>query len=94
MVGAIFQLYGYRSGVLFPDAITTFDVVIVNTCMVLSYLSRIAKEEKARQAVVDLLDALNDVMFFLQVNCRRTAFVFSLTIVTNSVWGRDFKMPS
>ena len=51
MVGALFQLYGYKSGVLFPDAITTYDVVLVNA----------GKSEKTRKCMTELLDALSDV---------------------------------
>lgn len=51
MMGAIFQLYGYSSGVLFPDSITTSDVVIINT----------TKSEAGRKCTVELLDALGDV---------------------------------
>ena len=51
MLGALFQLYGYSSGVLFPDAITTRDVVILNA----------TKSEAGRKCAVELLDALGDV---------------------------------
>ena len=52
MLGALFQLYGYSGGVLFPDAITTRDVVVLNA----------AKSEAGRKCAVELLDALGDVM--------------------------------
>lgn len=51
MMGALFQLYGFNSGVLFPDAITTYDVVLVN----------VAKSEQSRKVMIELLDALSDV---------------------------------
>ena len=31
IVGSLFELFGHASGILFPDPITTFDVVILNT---------------------------------------------------------------
>jgi hypothetical protein len=52
MLGALFQIYGYTNGVLFPDKITTFDVVLINA----------TREEGTRKCVVDLLDALGDVV--------------------------------
>lgn len=52
MLGALFQLYGYSGGVLFPDAITTRDVVVLNA----------AKSEAGRKCAVELLDALGDVV--------------------------------
>ena len=33
MMGAVFQLFGYRSGILFPDKITTYDVVVMSNGM-------------------------------------------------------------
>lgn len=30
MLGTIFQLYGYKNGILFPDKVTTYDVVLVH----------------------------------------------------------------
>lgn len=30
LMGAIFELFGHNSGILFPDRITTFDVVLLN----------------------------------------------------------------
>ena len=53
ILGSIFQLYGYRSGVVFPDTITTYDVVLVDA----------GRSEATRQCVIDLLDALGDVRF-------------------------------
>ena len=51
MVGTLFQLYGYQSGVLFPNKITTYDVVLVNA----------GRTENTRKCAIDLLDALGDV---------------------------------
>ena len=51
MMGAIFQLYGYSSGVLFPDTITTHDVVIINA----------TKSDAGRKCTIELVDALGDV---------------------------------
>ena len=53
ILGSIFQLYGYRNGVVFPDTITTYDVVLVDA----------GRSEATRQCVIDLLDALGDVRF-------------------------------
>ena len=55
MLGTLFQLYGYKNGVLFPDKITTFDVVLIHA----------GKTDKSRQCVIDLLDALGDVVLGL-----------------------------
>ncbi|KNB42677.1 prolyl-tRNA synthetase [Blastocystis sp. subtype 4] len=60
MMGALFQLYGYNSGVLFPDAVTTYDVVLVN----------IAKSEQSRKVMIELLDALGDVRIIMTNSIR------------------------
>ena len=33
ILGTLFQIFGYKNGVVFPDKITTFDVVIINAGM-------------------------------------------------------------
>lgn len=38
MLGTLFQVYGYKNGVIFPDKITTYDVVIVHAGMYCSYV--------------------------------------------------------
>lgn len=58
MVGTLFQLYGYQSGVLFPNTITTYDVVLVNA----------GRSEATRKCAIDLLDALGDVRMIMMIN--------------------------
>ena len=45
IIGALFELFGHNSGVILPDQITTFDVVLLNTG---SSLSRLANRQIPR----------------------------------------------